>query len=149
MLSVEHVAKELLFLQSTSRVGAANLSTMKEEYIPMLLTETNTKGKQRRSQCKHSTVPEWNSNCCLHSHVLVSQTIAVLSTLPLRRQSPFLFHFKEKIGPLCLIKVFFNSPVHVSNLTKSKKWQPQNSINKNYLTGNKYNQLSINFACYC
>lgn len=57
-------------------------------------------------------IPEWNSNCCLHSHVLVSHTMAVLSTLPLRRRSPFLFHFRENIGPLCFTRVFFNSPAH-------------------------------------
>lgn len=57
-------------------------------------------------------VPEWYSNCCLHSQVFVSQTIAVLSTLPLRRKSPFLFHFSEKMGPLCFTNVFLSSPVN-------------------------------------
>lgn len=32
-----------------------------------------------------NAVPEWNSNCCFHSPLFMSHTIAVLSTLPLRR----------------------------------------------------------------
>lgn len=37
-----------------------------------------------RRHTKHN-LPEWNSNCCFHSAVFMSHTIAVLSTLPLRR----------------------------------------------------------------
>ncbi len=54
--------------------------------------------------------PVWNSNCCLTSPVRPSQMMAVLSTEPDSSRSPFLFHFREKMGPLWFVSVFLNSP---------------------------------------
>ena len=59
-------------------------------------------------------VPEWNSNCCRMSPDFGSHTMAVLSTLPLSSRFPALFHFKEKIGPLCPLKVLISSPVQIT-----------------------------------
>lgn len=73
--------------------------------------EQNEKGVQQSGIIARSLVqPVWYSNCCLTSPVFASHMIAVLSTLPLSKQSPFLFHFNENIGPLCLLSVFLNSP---------------------------------------
>lgn len=119
MLSVEHVAKVPLFLQSTSRAGAASKYTIKCSYkaenqilskIDSICRNMHENKLKQKSGREDSKAPVWNSNCCLHSPVLTSHTIAVLSTLPLRRKSPFLFHLREKIGPLCLFNVLINSP---------------------------------------
>lgn len=40
---------------------------------------------EKLSKTEHGKAPEWNSNCCFHSPDFTSHTIAVLSTLPLRR----------------------------------------------------------------
>lgn len=79
--------------------------------------EQDEKGVQQSEIIAESLVqPVWYSNCCLTSPVFASHMIAVLSTLPLSKQSPFLFHFNENIGPLCLLRVFLNSPAttHIS-----------------------------------
>lgn len=119
MLSVEHVAKVTLFLQSTSRAGAASKHIIKCSYesenqilskLAFISRNVHENKLKQESGWEDSKAPVWNSNCCLHSPVLTSHTIAVLSTLPLRRKSPFLFHFREKIGPLCLFNVLINSP---------------------------------------
>lgn len=56
---------------------------------------------------------ECKVNCCLMSPVKVSHTIALLSKLPLSRSVPFLFHFREKTGPECLVIVSLRSPSSV------------------------------------
>lgn len=66
---------------------------------------------KQRNHNNWKNSPEWNANCCLHSHVPVSQRIAVLSKLPVRRRSPLLFHCKEKIDPVCFLSISSNFPV--------------------------------------
>mmetsp|Transcript_14416 Transcript_14416/g.35251 ORF Transcript_14416/g.35251 Transcript_14416/m.35251 type:complete len:297 (-) Transcript_14416:64-954(-) len=61
-------------------------------------------------QSTSSVGAEWKWNCCITSPVLVSQTIAVLSTLPLSSSDPVRFHFSENTGPLCLLSVITSFP---------------------------------------
>lgn len=56
----------------------------------------------------------WNLKVCFTLPVAASHTTAVVSTLPLSRYVPLLFHFSEKIGPLCSASVARNEPAQPS-----------------------------------
>ena len=61
-------------------------------------------------QSTSSVGAEWKANCCFILPVLTSHTMAVLSTEPLSKLSPVLFHLREKIGPLCCFNVITSLP---------------------------------------
>ena len=52
----------------------------------------------------------WKENCCFSWPALAFHTITVLSTLPLRRRSPFLFHLSAKTGPACPLMLIWQMP---------------------------------------
>lgn len=116
ILSVLHVANVELFRQSTSRVGAAShiaflsstlaskhttdMSSINSKLYTLICALLPTAVRHSYLQRASCSLPVWNSNCCLTSPVRPSQMMAVLSTEPDSSRSPFLFHFREKMGPL-------------------------------------------------
>ena len=125
VLSEELVAKMLLLFQSTSNMGAVqrvrlvftffrNFSLLREDvgaaldcmhaFCSPLERTINLAGYllqnfKARDLYFAAWSPEWKENCCLIAPALAFHTMAVRSKLPVSKRSPFLFHFKENIGP--------------------------------------------------